>query len=81
MTAWIFLLIVLFLVLIGITFIILQRSRHYEEKGIKDVLSEEMQLVLRNERTENLQKKRHFEKILKDADEAHLPDALKDKQN
>ena len=81
MTGWIFLLAVLFVVLILISVIIVRRTRHYEEKRLRDVLSEEMQLVLRNERTENLQKKRHFEKILKDADEAHLPESAKHQQD
>lgn len=73
---WISFFIVTLLGLIVLAYWTLRSSRRYEQKRLREVLSEEMQLVLRNERTENRLKKDQFEKLLKESDDAriHLPE-------
>lgn len=58
--------------MIGLAYWLRRSSRRYETRQLRDVLSEEMQLVLRNERTENRLKKAHFENLLKEADDARV---------
>ena len=69
---WISVFIVSMLGLVGLSYWLQRSSRRYEEKRLRDVLSEEMKLVLRNERTENSLKKAEFERFLKEAGDARL---------
>jgi len=60
------------LVLLALAYWLQRNSRRYEQTRLKDALSEEMQLTLRNERTENKLKKSHFEQRLQEASEARI---------
>lgn len=73
MSLWISIVTLGVVVLLGLSYWIRRRSKLYEKKELRDVLSEEMKLVLRNERSENLIKKQHFEAELRSATNARLP--------
>ena len=72
MTFWWILGCIFLLALIVVTYLIRRSGLRYEQKPLRDILSDEMKLVLRNERTVNLAKKRAFDKQLKDAGEARI---------
>lgn len=69
---WISLAILGIFLLLGLAYWMQRSTRRYEQQRLRDVLSEEMQLTLRNERTENKLKKEQFEALLKEAGEARL---------
>lgn len=73
MSLWISIVTLGVVVLLGLSYWIHRRGKLYENKELREVLSEEMKLVLRNERSENLIKKQRFEAELRSATDARLP--------
>lgn len=75
MTTIFTILLILTVLLIGISIYLRRRDLKYEEKPVREALSPLMKAAIEREREMNKVKKEHFEVLLKEASDAHVPKA------
>ncbi len=64
---WFILLILLLLALFAVSYALRRRDRRYEQKSVKETISEDMTQLIEREREENRLKKERFEAVLHEA--------------
>ena len=72
MTYSVILIIILIALLIAVAYMSRKRDLQYEQKSTKETMSDIMKAVIRNERLENIAKKKRFEEQLTKAGHARI---------